>query len=445
MTKTKVSLLPVLVVLTAVILSGCIQRHPRSAYQAFYKDGLASVRVPTYEEIASVQDGQEGAPFGVSAQRVWKECLELAAQSKGILGVADDENGGHRILLISGRNLKYRLDQWAFVDRWLAISVRPISETSTEVLAAFVSPKTAQVAPFFSDVFQNGFKGDTSRSVSLMAGAIFIETLRKALREDDYLRRLDDSTMRIARGAPRTPAAGQVKGSESLEQKRSNFRSTMIRREQFVLDLPQLEEKLAGIVQDLARAAEQPSRETKIFIVVDALDATHVESNGDIFITTGLLDAAQNVDELAGVLAHELSHLYLGHGLRRARGFKLAGMSRNTTISVVMLAAAVLSGVLPTSTEPDSVSPQDTLLSTRDLLIGTALALGGLYLGGQIGTGLGVGIGGFTVQRFSQRDELEADDYGAELLWAAGYDYHRFLKFLQSNVGLLEAPKKERR
>jgi hypothetical protein len=445
MTKDKNRFMSVFIVLTALVLSGCIQRHPRSAYRAFYQDGLASVRVPTYEEIASVQDGQTDLLLVQPIERVWNVCLDLAAQSNGILGVEDDGEGGHRILFIGGRNLEYKRDRRFFVDRWLAISARPISENSTEVLVAFVSPKAARVALFSSDILPNGFKGDKSRSVSLMAGATFIESLQKSLAEDDYLRRLGNSSGRSTRGAPRAPVVKQIKGSESLEQKRADFVSARIRREQYIFNLPQLEVKVADIVQDFARAAKLPSRETRVFIVDGALHDTHVEPNGDIFVTIGLLDTVQNVDELAGVLAHELAHLYLNHESRRSRGVKIAGMSRNTTMFLGALGGAMIGGLIPTSTKPRSAAPQDTLLSNRGVLIGAALGLGGMYLGSQIGTGLGVGIGSFTVQRFSQKDELEADDYGAELLWAAGYDYHEFLKFLQSNAGLLEAPKKERR
>jgi predicted Zn-dependent protease len=74
------------------------------------------------------------------------------------------------------------------------------------------------------------------------------------------------------------------------------------------------------------------------------------------------------------------------------------------------------------------------------------VGLGSLYLAGQIGTAVGVDIGGFTIRRFSRREELEADEYGAELLWAAGYDYRGFLKFLQRQGSgtLFEAKQEER-
>lgn len=440
MIRTKNSTILFLFVFAAAVLSGCVQR-PRSAYKDLYQDRLASVRVPTYEEIVSLKDEKDSDSFDQPSQRVWEACLDLAIQSKGILGEADDPGGGRRLLFISGKHLEYKRDMWLFVDRWLAISVRPITESSTEVLVAFVSPKTTRVAPFSADSFPKGFKGDTTNSISRAVGGEFIQALRKNLHADNYLSRLGDSPRPNARGVPHQANIRSSHGSESLEQQRADFQSATIRREQFVLNTPRLEEKITSVVHDIARAANQPDRDTRVFIIIDTLDATHVEPNGDIFITTGTLDEIKNIDELAGILAHELAHLYLHHEPNRVRAFKIAGRSRNTATFLATLGGAVIGGLLPTS-KPSSASPQDTLLSLQDVFIGAAVGLGAVYLGGQIGTSLGVGAGGFIIHRFSRKDELEADEYGAELLWAAGYDYRGLLRLIQRSGRLLEETKK---
>jgi len=198
--------------------------------------------------------------------------------------------------------------------------------------------------------------------------------------------------------------------------------------------MPRLEEEISEIIRNISRAANQSSQVTRVFVVADVSDATHAEPNGDIFIATETLDTVKDVDELAGIISHELAHLYLHHGARRTGAIKHAGLSRNAITFIGMLGGAVAGGLLPTS-KPHSVEqpdrPQNTLLSIRDILIGAGVGYGAMHFGGQIGVTLGVGVGGFTIQRFSLKEELEADEYGAELLWAAGYDYRGLLRLLQ--------------
>jgi hypothetical protein len=186
----------------ATFISCAHLRGPHSDYQSFYQSRLVSIRVPTLAEIASPEDAPP-MPLHQPIQRAWAACLQLATQSRGILGVAEDAGGGHRILLISGENLEYKRDRWAFVDRWLAVSLRPLAEDLTEVRVAFVSPKTARVAPFVGDRFPAGFKGDSQRSVSLSAREAFILALQKTFAEDEYLTRLGGSPRPATRGVPR--------------------------------------------------------------------------------------------------------------------------------------------------------------------------------------------------------------------------------------------------
>src|SRR5262249_29840505 len=53
------------------------------------------------------------------------------------------------------------------------------------------------------------------------------------------------------------------------------------------------------------------------FIVLDSptVNAFSVPG-GYVFITTGAIQAARNEEELAGVLAHEIAHVSLGHGIK---------------------------------------------------------------------------------------------------------------------------------
>jgi predicted Zn-dependent protease len=120
---------------------------------------------------------------------------------------------------------------------------------------------------------------------------------------------------------------------------------------------------------------------------------------GPMFIYMGLLKILDNEDEMAGVMAHEMSHVILRHGTHEA-----------TKQQFVSLPAALAGG-----------------------LAGSG--------GGMLGklAQLGIGLGANSVLlKFSRSAESEADALGTHLMAGAGYDpvemAHLFEK-LQSSPG----------
>ena len=103
------------------------------------------------------------------------------------------------------------------------------------------------------------------------------------------------------------------------------------------------------------------------------------EKNYSVHVTTGLMRILNTEEEIAGVLGHEIGHVRLGHyskGVSRAVGWAIAGN-----------------------------------------LLGRIGGWGGVaaQAAGQIGANL-------AESGFSRGQEVEADDYGTELLKRAGYD-----------------------
>jgi len=109
---------------------------------------------------------------------------------------------------------------------------------------------------------------------------------------------------------------------------------------------------------------------------------------GPTFIFTGLIKASDNEGELAGVLAHEISHVVLRHGTNQ--------------------------------------------LSKANIIAKPALVLGALnsltMLGRLINVGLGVGLNGIFL-KYSRTDESEADALGAHIMSEAGYDPAQLARF----------------
>ena len=140
---------------------------------------------------------------------------------------------------------------------------------------------------------------------------------------------------------------------------------------------------LTRIIQRLA--AQAPG--TKYPYTIKAVNQTEINAfalpGGPMYVNRGLITTAHNEAELAGALAHEMSHVILRHGTEQA--------------SKAYLGKAGLS------------------------------LLGGLVgKRGSTSSQIVQAVGGFGLNaaflKFSRADELEADALGAELMSKAGYD-----------------------
>jgi predicted Zn-dependent protease len=112
---------------------------------------------------------------------------------------------------------------------------------------------------------------------------------------------------------------------------------------------------------------------------------------GHIYVNSGLIGTAGKADELAAVLAHEISHVTARHVIKQAE--------KQQEISAI---GSILLGQNPGALQ--------TLVA--QVLAGGAMA------------------------RFSRADEKEADDLGLDLMSRAGFDPHGMLDFFQRLLAL---------
>jgi Zn-dependent protease with chaperone function len=121
------------------------------------------------------------------------------------------------------------------------------------------------------------------------------------------------------------------------------------------------------------------------FKIVNARDINAFAlPGGPMYVNRGMIEAAQNEGEMAGVMAHELSHVALRHGTAQATKAQKYGL---------------LAGIL---------------------------GIGGQILGGPAGAAAqvaGQGVGVYFL-KFSREYETEADLLGARIMANAGYDPH---------------------
>lgn len=114
---------------------------------------------------------------------------------------------------------------------------------------------------------------------------------------------------------------------------------------------------------------------------------------GQMFIHIGTITAAKNEAELAGVMAHEMAHVYMQHSAKQAS-------KSQTTSAIAGIASAVLG------------------------------SRGGLV--GQIGQmGIQMGAQG-VMMKYSRSDESQADGVGAVILYKAGYNPQGMVDFFKT-------------
>ncbi len=150
-----------------------------------------------------------------------------------------------------------------------------------------------------------------------------------------------------------------------------------------ILDNRSIEDYVNEIGERLAEVAPGPNFPYR-FKIVNASDINAFAlPGGYLYLNRGLIEAAENEGQLAGVMAHEMAHVALRHGTNQA---SKAYMAQN--------GLSLLGGVLR---EDDHSTDQQIAL-----------------------------VGGFGLNtlflKFSRAGEEQADVTGAQMLAAAGYD-----------------------
>lgn len=113
---------------------------------------------------------------------------------------------------------------------------------------------------------------------------------------------------------------------------------------------------------------------------------------GFVYINRGVIEAAENEAQLAGVMAHETSHVALRHGTNQA-----------SKAYVAQVPLAILGGALGNSNSMGAILAQ----------LGADFATNSLLL------------------KYSRSAESQADEMGTQILYDSGYDPHAMGQFFQ--------------
>jgi predicted Zn-dependent protease len=159
--------------------------------------------------------------------------------------------------------------------------------------------------------------------------------------------------------------------------------ATQIEDEVTLLRHPALTRLLDGIGQRLL--ADPPYPEFRNFPYrFKAVDSSEINAfalpGGPIYVNSGLIETAGSEAQLAGVIAHEMTHVAARHATEML-----------TTVNATNLLLIIALSVIPVAVPP--------------------LGLEGARLAQLLG-----------FLQYSRSKESEADGVGAELMWRAGYD-----------------------
>src|SRR5215469_17411648 len=170
-----------------------------------------------------------------------------------------------------------------------------------------------------------------------------------------------------------------------------------VERQAKIIDDPVIAEYVNRVGQNIVRNSD-----AKVPFTIKVLDTEEVNAfalpGGFFFVNSGLILKAETEAELAGVMAHEIAHVACRHGTRQA---------------------------------------------TRGDLMQIGAIAGSIFLGGWTGYAIRQGMGlaiPMGMLQFSQQFEGQADYFGLQYMYKAGYDPTAFVDFFEK-VQTLEKKK----
>lgn len=177
------------------------------------------------------------------------------------------------------------------------------------------------------------------------------------------------------------------------------------------------EDFIKQLMQPIFNVAGVDSKSINIYIVNNPTPNAFVYNGQNIFIHTGLISFADTHSEIAGVLAHELAHITLGHLARGQDAYNKANLFALIGIGSTILATLLLAG------------------SNTDIAQNSGSIIAFLGAGSQ-------NVALNKVLAYSKAEESQADQMAYQYLQQTPYGTKGLLTFMQKLLQLEDANNK---
>ncbi|WP_406565299.1 M48 family metalloprotease [Acinetobacter chinensis] len=168
-----------------------------------------------------------------------------------------------------------------------------------------------------------------------------------------------------------------------------------VQKQMPVIQNPWLEDQLSGIFSHIL-SQTQLGQPVGLVVINDPQINAFAVPGGLFALNTGLLISARNMDEVAGVMAHEIAHVSQRHYSRSQEEFKGQGL---------LALAGILVGALVAS-QADGDAGAAVMLGSQAALLDKQLS-------------------------YSRNQEREADRIGMQYMYAAGYNPQSMADFFE--------------
>ena len=175
----------------------------------------------------------------------------------------------------------------------------------------------------------------------------------------------------------------------------------------------QMTNYLNKICETLVMNSDKPYLYKGYYVVILNTDEVNAMATpgGHIFVSRGLIDCTDSEDALAAVLAHEISHVQLGHSVEAIKASRVRSAVSDTTkaVAVTSIAAAnTRSGLQLNEKQMEKVMEAvNTFSDASNEVVKTLVNTG-----------------------FSKEQEFEADKQALYIMQSAGYDPYAMLDML---------------
>ncbi|GEM_PF-3518326 len=373
------------------------------------------MKVPAAETIEAASKGNWR--FNAPVDKVWAACLEVASQYQAVIGLERKENA--RILcVIKGRDAQIAANDRAreatfggCYEHWLAIAVVEDSGGARVSLASF-DPLTGQ------------FKSAPPAEQALFA-QVQIQVSSVVLWGEKYAD--IDWLKRQPRLGTKTGGSAATVKFEDYEIILGNWIAKRLRLDLGLVQCPEVTFSLERAARQLKQAAGISDMSGTVSILGSPNINAFATPNGDIYVTSGLLDSAQSIDEVAAVLAHEIQHLK-NHDIARKLSRQQAGDAGSAAIRTAAAMADI--GMMFVGAGGGYASQA---AQSGAHLAGEAIAQ---KSSDYLQTGM--------LENFSEDAEIRADEKGCETLYLAGFSVDAnmsLLAGLKEKQGMLLAAK----